>query len=143
MIRDATSQDFPKIKSLIRTAQINPTGLEWQRFIVAEYGSEIIGCGQIKPHRDGSKELASIATTQNYRGRGVASAIIKLLLDEHPGDLYLTCRESLGPFYERFGFQKIDIPEMPTYFRRINKIAALARSLRFLDEELLVMKRRV
>jgi hypothetical protein len=33
-VRPATRDDFPVIRSLINTVQINPTGLDWRRFLV-------------------------------------------------------------------------------------------------------------
>jgi N-acetylglutamate synthase-like GNAT family acetyltransferase len=149
-LRPATQADFPAIRALIRAVQINPIGLDWRRFIVAVTPQEaIIGCGQIKPHRDGSRELASIAVVPEWRGRGVARAMIERLVEVSGGaafaeaeavePLYLTCRASLGSFYERFGFRIIQPDEMPPYFRRISRLARMAGFV--MREELLVMKR--
>jgi hypothetical protein len=35
-LRPATEDDAAVIRKLVRIGQINPTGLKWQRFIVAE-----------------------------------------------------------------------------------------------------------
>jgi N-acetylglutamate synthase-like GNAT family acetyltransferase len=60
-IQTATSAQRGEIKALVRVARINPLGLDWRRFVVALAENEVvIGCGQLKPHRDGSWELASI-----------------------------------------------------------------------------------
>ena len=69
-IRPATSADAPAIRALIRRVRINPTGLDWRRFLVAE-GPEgmILACGQIKPHGDGTFELASVAVDEAWRGQ--------------------------------------------------------------------------
>jgi amino-acid N-acetyltransferase len=99
----------------------------------------VIGCGQVKPHRDGSQELASIAVLPEYRQRGVASSIIHHLVSTHPAPLYLTCRASLKAFYARFGFRTLSSPEMPLYFRRIAAIASWLKRLKFFSEDLLVM----
>jgi GNAT superfamily N-acetyltransferase len=77
----ATEADFPAIRELIYVANINPTGLDWRRIVLAVTPEgTIIGCGQVKPHRDGSQELASIAVLPERRRQGVAKAIITLLL---------------------------------------------------------------
>jgi amino-acid N-acetyltransferase len=139
-LRPADSADFPAIRGLIRAAQINPLGLHWQRFVIAvDAQGQMIGCGQVKPHRDGSRELASIAVTPAWRGQGVARAIIEHLLAIHPGTLYLTCRAGLGAFYEKFGFGAIQAADMPPYFRRLSRLAKLAT--RLTGENLLVMVR--
>jgi N-acetylglutamate synthase-like GNAT family acetyltransferase len=133
---------MPAIRKLIRETHINPLDLNWQRFIVAVNGDPLlIGTGQIKAHRDGSRELASIAVRSGYRRQGIARAIIELLLDEYPGNLYLTCREHLGKFYARFGFQVVESPEMPPYFRQAFRFVNLFKRIGIMKEGLLVMRR--
>lgn len=140
-LRRAVEADSTSIRGLIHLTGINPIGLDWRRFILAvnERG-DMIGCGQIKRHGDNALELASIAVEPAYRGQGVARQVIEFLLLENPRPLYLTCRSSLGPFYEKFGFERIAFEEMPGYFRRIARLAGLAKALSFFGESLLVMK---
>ncbi len=141
-LRSASAGDAQAIRALIRSAQINPVGLDWRRFTLAVDGSgRLVGCGQIKPHRDGSRELASIAVVPEWRGHGVARALIEHLLETHPGTLYLTCRASLGSLYASFGFQVVDESEMPTYFRWVSRAVRLMRRLGLVGEGLLVMGR--
>jgi N-acetylglutamate synthase-like GNAT family acetyltransferase len=141
-LRAATRADSSAIKSLIHTVGINPIGLDWMRFVIAvKPEGELVGCGQLKPHRDGSHELASIAVIREMRGKGVAQAIIERLLAEHTGDLYLTCRASLGPFYRKFGFRTVEVAEIPPYFRTVMRFANLIQRLGIMEEGLLVMKR--
>jgi len=129
-LRPATAEDDPAIRWLVRTGNINPTGLDWRRFVVAvnEQG-EVIGCGQIKPHGDGSHELASLAIHPDWRGRGIARAIIEHLIAVHPATLHLICRAELGPLYEKFGFRTLELGEMPKYFRRIFRLGSLLSAL--------------
>jgi amino-acid N-acetyltransferase len=142
IIRPAEAADFPAIRKIIFQVRINPTGLNWKRFFVATSpAGQIVGCGQIKPHPDGSQELASIAVVPEWRGQGIARALITVLLDQHPQELYLTCRSSLGVFYERFGFHKIEQEDMPPYFRNIDRLAGWVRRLEKKGETLLVMRR--
>ena len=142
ILKNASEGDSNAIKALIRYVQINPMGLHWKNFLVAiDSQGQLIGCGQIKPHHDGSCELASIAVVEDWRQRGIASRIIMQLIDGHRGILYLTCRSPLGPFYQRFGFYRITHKEMPPYFRRINNIAGLFNKSGLIKETLFVMKR--
>ncbi|MEW6505766.1 MAG: GNAT family N-acetyltransferase, partial [Chloroflexota bacterium] len=126
--------DARQIRRLIYSERLNPLGLDWRRFWLAvDESGKMIGCGQVKPHWDGSRELASIAVVRNWRGRGVASAIIRQLLAENPPPLYLTCRAELTGFYARFGFQEAGNPaELPPYFRQV---ARLSRWLRCLSRQ--------
>jgi predicted N-acetyltransferase YhbS len=142
-LRPARETEDATIKSLIHLVGINPMGLDWKRFIVAvDAQDQIIATGQIKPH--GAKadvhELASIAVVPEYRGQGLARAIMEHLLRESPRPLYLTCVSSLEPFYQKFGFYSIEYDDMPRYFQRLTKLAGLVYLLASRDEKLLVMK---
>jgi len=140
-IRPARETDNAHIRELIHREGINPLGLDWKRFVVAvDDWDEMIGCGQLKPHGQEVLELASIAVQPEHQGKGVARAIIEHLLRESPRPLYLMCQSSLGPFYEKFGFEGISYAEMPRYFQRMSKLAGLATTLARREERLLVMK---
>lgn len=119
--RPAQANDEPAIKALIRAVNINPIGLKWPRFLVAiDENGTLIGCGQIKPHRDGSRELASLAVQKTWRRQGIARAIIQQLLANESQPVWLTCMNRLVPFYEQFGFVEViggDGRSIPLYFR--------------------------
>ena len=126
-LRPATANDAAAIRSLIHTVGINPMSLNWQRFVIAmNDGGEMLGCGQIKPHGDGTYELASIAVWPRFQGQGVGHAIIQHLLANAQPPLYLTCRAALRPYYERFGFHALNETQMPPYFRRLWRIVRMA-----------------
>jgi N-acetylglutamate synthase-like GNAT family acetyltransferase len=142
-LRPAEVQDFPAIRKLIRQVGINPLGLHWERFILAvDVDGSMIGCGQVKQHGDGSLELASIAVKEAWRGQGVASAMIHRLMQGENSQMFLTCRASLGPFYQRFGFREAKANELSPYFRHLSRLAVSLRSLRLMPAEgLLIMLR--
>ena len=116
-------------------------GLDWHRFMVAVDGSgRMRGCGQLKPHGGGVIELASIAVEPQDRGKGIARIIIEHLIAQAPRPLYLTCRSSLGPFYEKWNFHAVGLDEMPAYFRRLSRLASLMFNLAAYNESLIVMR---
>jgi N-acetylglutamate synthase-like GNAT family acetyltransferase len=63
------------------------------------------------------------------------------LLARENGVLHLMCLSTNAPFYERFGFRRIEHEEMPPYFRRMARIANLF-GLLVPDERRLVVMRR-
>ena len=122
-LRSATKEDESAIKALIRVVNINPMGLKWQRFVVAvDKNGRFLACGQIKPHRDGSYELASIAVQPDVQNNGLARALITYLCNNHTESLWLTCVDTLVPFYEKFGFvEETAVSQMPPYFRNVHR----------------------
>lgn len=116
-------------------------GLNWRRFLLAiSDNGELVGCAQIKPHSDGTFELASLAVRREWRGRGIARALIEKLLSNSPRPIYLTCRSGLGDFYGKFGFSVPASRELPPYFRRLKSLADIF-FYRKNDETLLIMRR--
>jgi amino-acid N-acetyltransferase len=140
-LRAATASDAGAIRLLIFRVGINPRDLDWRRFLVAvDEAGKLIGCGQVKPHRDGSRELASIAVRPKWRKRGLASELIRRLMAEAGPPLWLMCRGELAGFYRRFGFVSVeDAQAMPKYFRRVYRLATAAGRLLPGDTSMAVM----
>lgn len=100
--------------------------LDWKRFLLAStMDGKLAACGQIKPHSEGTLELASIAVHPDWRGRGLAREIIQRLINGSPRPIFLTCRSDLEPLYVKFGFRSLATSELTPYFRRIQKLANL------------------
>jgi N-acetylglutamate synthase-like GNAT family acetyltransferase len=141
VLRKAAESDSRQIRELIDLVGINPTGLDWRRFLVAvDPGGRVIGCGQVKPHGREIRELASIAVRPEFRGRGIARAVIEKLLAENTLPIYLMCMSHNGPLYEKFGFKSLAPGAMPRYYQRIHRLFRLAGAIHKAGEELLVMK---
>ncbi|MEJ2550434.1 MAG: GNAT family N-acetyltransferase [Anaerolineales bacterium] len=118
-IRPANATDSSEIKRLVRSERLNPLGLNWRRFLIAEdRGGGLLGCVQVKKHGGEAMELSSLVVTPVWRGRGVAGALIEYVQQRSNSPLWLTCRSGLIPFYSRFGFREIRDPaQMPRYFK--------------------------
>jgi len=117
-IESAEREAQAEIRAMIRAGRLNPLGIDWRRFLlaIAEEG-EIVGCVQVKQHRGGARELASLYVKPAKRGRGIGSSLIRRVLGQEDPPLWLTCRVRLVAYYERFGFQVVDdVQEMPGYF---------------------------
>ncbi len=142
-LRTATQTDQDNIRSLIYRVKINPFGLNWQQFVVAvSSNGELIGCGQVKKHPNGIRELASIAVDEAYRNMGIARAIIEHLTNISQKPIYLTCRSGLESFYKQFGFETLPSREIPPVFRRRTTLSQIFFNLTFRKEKLLVMQYR-
>jgi N-acetylglutamate synthase-like GNAT family acetyltransferase len=124
-LRTAIVADEKDIKAMIRGARLNPLGLDWRRFIVAEANGEIIGTVQVKPHDDGTRELASLAVISAWQRHGVGTALVRAAVARETGPLYLTCRSELEGYYVRFGFRALTRDEMPAYFQRLARLVGV------------------
>ncbi len=141
-LRPATAVDEKKIKSLIHQTRINPLNLNWQRFIVAEEEGAFVGCVQIKPHKDGVRELASLAVAPEKQGQGIGSRLVEALLEREPGELYLMCLKHMAPYYQRFGFVEVQGAAIPRSLKFYERAAGLLAKLSG-GEGISIMKRPV
>lgn len=125
-LRRAERSDAPAIRRLIWQVHINPLALDWQRFTLAvDADGRMLACAQIKPHGDGTRELASLAVLPGWRGKGLARALIGHFQQQAGPPLYLTCRSALEPFYSRFDFRALEDADLPPYFARLQRMANL------------------
>ncbi|MFN8473683.1 MAG: GNAT family N-acetyltransferase [Anaerolineae bacterium] len=116
-IRRATEGDEPTIRAMVRAEHLDPTTLKWPNFLIAEDGGgRIVGIGQIKP-LPGARELGSLVVAPEWRERGVGGALIRALMAQEKGDLYLVCRDTRVPYYRKFGFREIGWRGMPWVLR--------------------------
>lgn len=129
---------------MVRAARLNPLGLDWRRFFVAvDRTGEVVACIQVKPHGD-ARELASLVVARGWRGQGLGRQMVRHVKDEAGPPLWLMCRSSLAPFYERSGFSEVRRRgEMPGYFRAIHVLFSCSRRFTRSADYLAIMVWRV
>ena len=140
-LRPAAESEQVRVRELVHRAWLNPLDLDWRRFLVAEDSTgRIVACGQIREHRDGSRELGSLVVEAGWRGRGVGRTLIERLMDGAGPPLWLTCRSGMTPLYERFSLRRVTDPEpIPAYFRRLRRVAGALELLAGSGETLAIM----
>jgi len=139
-LRNAGQQDAVRIRKMVHAAHINPFSLDWRRFLLAvDEAGAVVGCIQVKPHGDGTREMASLVVVPEYRGQGFARVMIQAVQAGHPRPLYLTCRSPLQRLYRRFGFRSLELNEMPPYFRRLRRIVDILSVITRREEYMAVM----
>jgi N-acetylglutamate synthase-like GNAT family acetyltransferase len=155
-VRAATTHDQPLIHLWVRRAKLNPLGLAWRNFLVAErmdvepprvhtptsapmaeVGGKVVGIGQVRPHRDGTQELASLVVDEAVRGQGVGSLLVRALLERAQLPLYLMCNSDKVPYYARFGFVEVttaaQVPRALRGYYRLGRV--VARVARLFERE--------
>ena len=128
-IRPAREADQEVITALIREAMLNPRNLDWRNFMVAEDAGRIVGLRQVKPHRQGSREVASGYVRPEYRSRGISERLMRELLARETGPLWLLCNERWTPYYERFGFRRVRSRDLPPDLRAEFRLGRVVTSV--------------
>ena len=131
-IRPARQEDQDTIVSFIRQAKLNPRNLKWKNFLVAEENGQVVGVRQVKVYEQGTREIASGFVLPEYRRRGISAQLMKALLAGEVGPLYTMVNQKRAPYYEQFGFRRVDVNQLPSDFRieyRIGRIVTTLLSL--------------
>ncbi len=115
-IRPATADDAKTIKQMVRNARLDPTSLKWQRFLIAEVDSQIVGIGQVKQY-PGCEELGSLVVARPFRKQGIAGELIAALEARSGRPLYLFCASHLEGFYQQFGYETIGFWQAPNFLK--------------------------
>lgn len=121
-IRPATEADRTAILGLMRPGDFNRINLRPTCFLVAEETGRVIGIGQVKRHRDGTPELASLVVAVERRGEGIGQALVRALVARHDGPLYLFCLAELEGFYARLGFRQVARRHLPRLLALIHGV---------------------
>lgn len=127
VIRPATEADAPAIKALISAARLNPRDLDWRRFLVADETGAVVACAQVRVHRAGSRELASVAVRADRRGSGIGRAISEAAIArEAVRPLHLYTESRTEAFWARLGFRVVDGDGVPRDMHGSLRIARVA-----------------
>lgn len=79
---------------------------------------QIAGLRQVKPHRQGTREVASGLVLPEYRRQGISARLMREILAREKGPLYLMCDRQWATYYEQFGFEVVPPKDLPADFGR-------------------------
>jgi N-acetylglutamate synthase-like GNAT family acetyltransferase len=128
-VRAARQQDRTAIIGLVRQARLNPAGLDWPRFMVADDGGRIVGVAQVRRHADGALELASLAVVPAARGHGIATALITSLLRDETAEVYTLIDRPYAGHFGRWRFREIDPAALPRSVARVHRVGRIVTAL--------------
>ena len=57
--------------------------------------------------------MASLVVAADRRGEGIGQTLVRALVAQHQGPLYLFCLAGLEGFYARLGFRRVERPHLP------------------------------
>jgi GNAT superfamily N-acetyltransferase len=118
-LRIATADDAAWINERYASVHFQPSDLSREFVVVAEIDGVAAGIGRLVPAGDEACELGGMLVFEDFRGRGIARAIIDELL-RHANDRAVYCIPfaELEPIYAGAGFERIT-PDaaLPAYVR--------------------------
>jgi amino-acid N-acetyltransferase len=125
----ATAADQARIREIVLGARLNPRGLDWPNFVVAEEAGQLVGVAQMRKHPDGSRELASLVVTPQARGKGVAGSLIEALLAGEGGPVCMILDRPFASHYRHWGFEEIAPRSAPASVRANYRIGRVFTGL--------------
>ena len=110
LVRPAVAADRDAILALARGERVNPTGLHWPRFFVAERDGELVGAVQMRLHHDGAHELGTLVVAQQARNQGIAAQLINALLSRDRGRVFMVTGRKHAEHYARWASRRSGMP---------------------------------
>ncbi|HEX8252017.1 MAG TPA: GNAT family N-acetyltransferase [Thermoanaerobaculia bacterium] len=106
-LRRAARSDAEWINAAYARVHFLPSELERDLVIVAQVDGEHAGIGRLVPAGEQAYELGGMLVFEDFRGRGVARAIIdELLRNAGEADVYCIPFADLEPVYAKAGFAR-------------------------------------
>lgn len=139
LIRPGTEGDAAVIRQTIKAAGLDPTGLDWRRFKLAEAGEgELLGMCQVRRYWD-TRELGSLWVRKDCRGQGLGGKLIRACLAEESPPVHLECVAARQPYYEQHGFRRVPVLQAPRGLRFKSAIGGTIARV-FFRQRIVVMR---
>jgi GNAT superfamily N-acetyltransferase len=138
-LRLATSHDAAWINERYASVHFLPSDLTRDLLVVAEIDTTPAGIGRLVPAGDHACELGGMLVFEEFRGRGIARAIIEELLRHAKGRaVYCIPFAELEPIYAGAGFVRIEANDtLPAHIHE--KLAWCAKEI---DRPVILMELR-
>ncbi len=128
-IRSATRADAPSIPALMRGERVNPTGIDWRRFVLAERDEQVIGCVQLRPAGPDAVEVGSLVVRRDLRRQGLGGRLVQSAAARAGARRVLAVVPAARiPWWEGHGIRRISLAAAPWRVGR-NLILGQAGSL--------------
>jgi len=88
LIRRANDKDRPAVRRLTERLGLDYPGMDDDPFWVADENGVIVAACGLKRHPD-CREICAVGVAESFRGRGAAKAMIRRVLKDVPGEIFL------------------------------------------------------
>jgi len=118
-IRPATEKDEGGVRTLMRGERVNPFGIDWRNFVVAEVAGGLAGCVQLRPVGREAVELGSWVVRADLRHRGFGAKLLDAALARAAGRrVLIVTAAARAPYFARWGFHAVRLAAAPWPVRR-------------------------
>ena len=129
LVRPAVAADEAGVRRLMRGERVNPFGIDWRNFVVAEAAGEVVGCAQLRPAGPEAVELGSLVVRADLRGAGLGARLIEAALARAGGRrVFAVTAAARAGYFARWGFRPVGGAAAPRSVRR-NRLLGQAGSL--------------
>ncbi len=127
-LRQATATDLPAIERALTAADLPVDGVAagLSQFVVADDGAGVVGAAGIEWHGEHAL-LRSVVVTPAARGRGLARAMVGLLLERaaaRRAGVYLLTNDADG-YFAKLGFSVVGRAAVPPEIRASPEFASI------------------
>ncbi|MBP7240444.1 GNAT family N-acetyltransferase [Amaricoccus sp.] len=136
-IRAALVGEAPLIRALMKGERLNPVGVDWRNFLVAEDAGAVIGIVQLRPAGVGAVEIGSLVVRADRRRGGLGRLLVDAAVAAAGSRRALIVTAfARARFYEAWGFSPIPARAAPWPVRlnlllgQAGGLVALARGMR-------------
>jgi N-acetylglutamate synthase-like GNAT family acetyltransferase len=113
----------------MRGERVNPFGVDWRNFVIAERAGEVVGCVQLRPAGPGAAELGSLVVRADLRRRGLGGRLVEAALARAGvGRVLAVTAAARADYFARWGFAPVGDGAVPGSVRR-NRLLGQAGSL--------------
>ena len=114
---------------MVRRARLNPSGLQWEQFVIGERDNRAVGVAQLRRYPDGTKELASLVVEPGAREHGIATQMVDALLTGETAAVYTLIDRRFVDHFARWGFRQVGPGELPRAVSRTYLIGRVVTAL--------------
>ncbi|MBP7000607.1 GNAT family N-acetyltransferase [Amaricoccus sp.] len=118
-VRPAVAGDMPAIRGLMAGERVNPTGIDWRNFLIAEAADGVVGIVQLRPAGPGAVEIGSLVVRAGLRGGGLGRRLVDAAVAATGGRrAFVVTAAARAPFFAAWGFRPVPARSAPWSVRR-------------------------
>ena len=113
IIRQPGDKEFEEVKKHVDDFWLDNETMQKEQFRILLYKNKLVGFGRIRKNKDAT-ELCSLGIIKEMRLKGLGKVMVKGLLSEVKGDVYVVC--VIPDFFRKAGFT--EVAEYPTSIQK-------------------------